>query len=238
MATDGQVTIGLAADFDLTGGEQISQNGSDFFFNSADLTQIVGIRPIFQNAILNAMDGGTFKSGSLSDADKLQLLQAQGQPPSGSSGDFAVMLSTGAITFDASGKRRVGFVIASGSTMDDVIAGLDAGAELYSQPTNTNDNNDVVLPKNFSLGQNFPNPFNATTRIDFDLAKSGEYRLTIFNSLGQVVKSYSDVAAAPGRYNVFWDGRSQTGNDIASGVYLYRLTFDGSQQTRKMVLLK
>jgi photosystem II stability/assembly factor-like uncharacterized protein len=93
--------------------------------------------------------------------------------------------------------------------------------------------NDGYSPQHFILSPNYPNPFNPTTTIEFDLPKSSEVRLKIFNILGEeVVKLVSDRLSA-GSYSYEWDASS-----LASGVYIYRLEAEGFVQTRKMVLMK
>lgn len=93
------------------------------------------------------------------------------------------------------------------------------------------------LPYLFSLGQNYPNPFNAGTVIPLEFpANGGAYRLSIFNLMGQQVRSFSGRASGPG--NVAWDGRDQEGRPAASGVYLYTLSVGSERITRKMLLVK
>ncbi|MCD4828148.1 MAG: T9SS type A sorting domain-containing protein [Candidatus Cloacimonetes bacterium] len=82
----------------------------------------------------------------------------------------------------------------------------------------------------------FPNPFNPTTTIRFSVAKRQSATLQIFNLRGQLVKSYAVFAA--GEHEVVWDGADNSGRGVGSGVYLYRLQSAGTQQVRKMVLLK
>ena len=90
-----------------------------------------------------------------------------------------------------------------------------------------------TLPADYALEQNYPNPFNPTTVIPFSLPRAGEYTLTIYNVLGQVVEQFTDVAEAPGNYEIQWDAAGQ-----ASGVYFYRLQAGSFVETRKMMLLK
>ena len=89
------------------------------------------------------------------------------------------------------------------------------------------------LLKTFSLSQNFPNPFNPETRIDYSLSRQSEVRLTIYNIAGrevaQLVKSEQDA----GNFSITWDA-----SNVASGIYFYRLQAGDLVQTRKMVLLK
>ncbi|MEZ4703316.1 MAG: FlgD immunoglobulin-like domain containing protein [Rhodothermales bacterium] len=94
-------------------------------------------------------------------------------------------------------------------------------------------------PTHFALQGNFPNPFNPTTTIRYDLSVGGQVELAVFNMLGQQVAELVSAPQAAGAYQVQWDGRDSQGQVVASGVYLYRVTFNGNaSQSRVMTLLK
>ncbi|HEY3296062.1 MAG TPA: T9SS type A sorting domain-containing protein [bacterium] len=93
---------------------------------------------------------------------------------------------------------------------------------------------DVILhPSAFSLSQNYPNPFNPTTRISFDLAKAGMTKLTLFNLLGQEVRTLTNEYLTAGAHQVNLDASC-----LPSGLYIYRLESGSSTASRKMILLK
>lgn len=94
------------------------------------------------------------------------------------------------------------------------------------------------LPVDFALFGNYPNPFNARTTIQFEIANPGAAQLRVYDLLGQRVCTLFDGYCEPGSYAVTWDGRGDDGQAIASGIYLYRLYYDGKIITRKMSLLK
>lgn len=98
--------------------------------------------------------------------------------------------------------------------------------------------NQPLLPTEFSLAQNSPNPFNPTTDISFAIPRKGQVRLEIYNLLGQRVRTLLDDNLMPGVHTVTFDGRNEDGQNIASGIYFYRLKAVGEIRTRKMVLLK
>lgn len=100
-----------------------------------------------------------------------------------------------------------------------------------------------ILPSNFKLEQNYPNPFNASTTIEFEVPQSqskGEVQtgLRVYNILGQRVRTLVDEARFPGRYKVTWDGRDDFSNEVASGIYFYRLKVGKNSESKKMTLLK
>jgi hypothetical protein len=89
-----------------------------------------------------------------------------------------------------------------------------------------------TLPTEFALSQNYPNPFNPTTAIELAMPQAGQYRLTIYNVIGQVVEVFEGQSDA-GYMTFNWDASKQ-----ASGVYLYKVTTGDFSATRKMILLK
>jgi len=96
----------------------------------------------------------------------------------------------------------------------------------------------VQLPGRYALSQNFPNPFNPQTTISFDLPKGSHVTLTVYNMLGQRIRTLTDREYDAGRQSVVWDSRSDNGDAVASGVYLYRIEADSYVANKKMILLK
>ncbi len=94
-----------------------------------------------------------------------------------------------------------------------------------------------ALPDGFILNQNYPNPFNPTTTISFDLPATMSWRLEIYNITGAAVRTY-EGSGVTGQVQVVWDGCTERGEQVASGVYLYRLQAGEFSETKKMMLLK
>ncbi len=97
---------------------------------------------------------------------------------------------------------------------------------------------DQLLPRDFELAQNYPNPFNLSTVIEFSIDRRSDFSLTVYNILGQEVRHWRLGSLPSGIHTVTWNGLDNSGHEVASGVYLYRLSTDNHQTTRKMVLLK
>ena len=93
---------------------------------------------------------------------------------------------------------------------------------------------DEGLKYKYSLEQNFPNPFNPSTQIKFQIAKTGLVSLKIYDVLGREVKTLMNEEKTPGNYSVEFT----TNNSISSGIYFYRLESGSFSQTRKMLLIK
>lgn len=107
-----------------------------------------------------------------------------------------------------------------------------------SVPTEVGDDEVITLPTSYKLDQNYPNPFNPSTEISFSLPTSSHVKLEIFNTLGQLVTTLVDGELTAGSHLITWDGSSKSGNPVASGVYLYRLTAGDYVRTKKMSLIK
>jgi spore coat protein CotH len=95
-----------------------------------------------------------------------------------------------------------------------------------------------VLVADYRLDQNHPNPFNPTTNIQFSLPKSAHVKLSIFNVLGQQVKTLIDQTMNPGMHVVRWDSTNEFGAAVTNSVYFYRLESELGVQTMKMMLLR
>ncbi|RMF65047.1 MAG: T9SS C-terminal target domain-containing protein, partial [Calditrichaeota bacterium] len=98
---------------------------------------------------------------------------------------------------------------------------------------------DEPLPRVFSLAQNYPNPFNPTTTIRYALPRSADVRLTIYNLLGQQIRTLVDGRnQAAGFHSVQWDGKDDRGGLMPSGIYVYRIQAGDFKKSRKMLLVK
>lgn len=96
---------------------------------------------------------------------------------------------------------------------------------------------DESVPQAFVLQQNFPNPFNPSTTIPFFLEKSGMVDLSIYNVLGQKVRTLLDGYITAGAHQPVWDGRDQIGRGVGAGIYIYQLRSGSQVESKKMLLL-
>jgi hypothetical protein len=107
------------------------------------------------------------------------------------------------------------------------------------------DSNNPPLPKavrkEFALSQSYPNPFNPVAVIEFNISNehpSSHINLRIYNITGQLVKTLMDEEKTPGTYTVTWDGRNNSNEEVASGVYFYELKSNNLMESKRMVLIK
>ena len=97
----------------------------------------------------------------------------------------------------------------------------------------------IVAIERFDLMQNFPNPFNPETSIQYDVPEAGHLELVIYNILGQRIRTLVDSYKEPGSYRAIWDGRNGAGEQVPSGIYFYKLrTSWGQSFVKKMTLIK
>ncbi|NHZ85312.1 MAG: T9SS type A sorting domain-containing protein [Planctomycetia bacterium] len=100
------------------------------------------------------------------------------------------------------------------------------------------DNSEISVPAEFKLHQNFPNPFNPTTTIFYDVSKESNIKVTVFDLLGREIATLINQIEPIGSRSISWDGRDFTGNLVNAGVYIYQIETEAFIQTKKMVLLK
>jgi len=116
------------------------------------------------------------------------------------------------------------------------LEGVEITLRIDDVVTSIEDPHDI-LPSVFALHQNYPNPFNIETTIKFDLPGASEVSFEIINILGQVVYDVSSHYSA-GSHTIYWDGSSNLGQTVGSGVYYYRITAGDFVSSKKMILLK
>jgi len=120
---------------------------------------------------------------------------------------------------------------------------LDGASEFYGPLSVTigdpsQDPLPPVIPIATKLMTAFPNPFNPNTNIRYSLKEAGKVNIDIYNVKGQLVRSFIAEHANPGYYQVSWDGKDNSGNPAASGIYMYRMTSGKYSDAKKMILAK
>jgi flagellar hook assembly protein FlgD len=93
-------------------------------------------------------------------------------------------------------------------------------------------------PIEFALMQNYPNPFNPTTTIEYQLAAQSMTNIEVYNMLGERVVTLVNEVQPAGFYTVQWNGASQSGMKVATGVYFYRMRAGDFTTVKKMLLMK
>jgi len=124
------------------------------------------------------------------------------------------------------------------------IAEDKAGNQTLEKRVYTADSNYVAIedenggPQNYSLGDNYPNPFNPITQISYELPKDSKVELIIYNTLGKEIIKLVNKNQAFGKYNINWNGQNSIGGQVPGGIYFYTLRTKDFTKTRKMLLLR
>lgn len=159
--------------------------------------------------------------------------------------DFA----TGATIFE---KNETGFYFSYPSVYDlDLDGKLECVIIKYPWPSATTYSYDIYktnvtgvpqgdnpTPVEFKLMQNFPNPFNPSTKINFSINNTSSVKLRIFDIKGETIKTLVEDYKNAGEYEVEWNGSNDSGKKQPTGVYFYELIVNGQKQVNKMLLLK
>ena len=96
----------------------------------------------------------------------------------------------------------------------------------------------IAVPDEFALQNNYPNPFNPATTIQYDIPIDAEVLLVVYDILGRHVKTLINTTQTAGYKSIKWNGTNDKGQTISAGVYFYQLQTSGYSKVRKMVLLK
>jgi len=109
---------------------------------------------------------------------------------------------------------------------------------VYIYPTHISSNENSKIPEKFYLSQNYPNPFNAETTIGFDLPRASQVDLIVYDVRGKEIKKLVHHELTAGSHQVKWDGKDNSGRNVASGVYFYKIIAKGLTITKKALLIK
>jgi hypothetical protein len=203
------------------GRTETGSNGSDYLFGWIDELRIWNRARALPQLIRTAHDTLDARYYDSEDSGLVAYYRFD------ETGDFGVGDSSSPDIFDRSIEQNHGDI--AGRVEFDVsdipVAAIDHGESLTD-------------PHGFELAQNYPNPFNPVTEIRYALPAAGNVTLTVINLLGQQVKTLVTKYQYAGQYTVRWNGMSDTGIAVASGIYLYRLSVAGHMKTKKMLLVR
>lgn len=124
------------------------------------------------------------------------------------------------------------------TTYEYVLQDQDYSGKITTLDTIRIDSGPLLTPTEYTLSQNYPNPFNATTQINFYLPKKSSIKLAVFDIQGRLVKVLLDQPLDIGAHIIPWHGKDNNGLPVSSGLYIYRLSTETFNQSRKMILLR
>jgi hypothetical protein len=161
------------------------------------------------------------------------VLLAKGENPNGGGADMVYYDHPGGgFVFSASSMSFGGTFIRY-QNMQQMMHNL-----LRGRPTSVAERPSRALPGKYRLLPNYPNPFNTGTRIEYELGRPQEVRVTVYDLRGTAIRVLVREWQKPGMYRVRWDGRDTAGRKVASGVYLYRLETSEAVLTRKLLVVR
>jgi hypothetical protein len=121
---------------------------------------------------------------------------------------------------------------------ESVFTVVEYAIMICPKPTAVQEEEEAITSEDFQLFQNHPNPFNSETTIKYSLSKSCHVSLVIYNILGQKVRTLVMEYQKAEVKTVSWDGKTEKGKDLSSGIYFYQLKLGEITQTKRMILLK
>ncbi len=130
------------------------------------------------------------------------------------------------------------------SIAEDVAGNIEEKLQIAEATTFIDPSVSVIYPEGDNsetvelLGQNFPNPFNTTTSIEYFVINSGKVKLEVYDVYGSKVRTLVDANQSRGNYSANWDGRNSSGVKLNEGMYFYRLVVDGYMAVKKMVFTR
>jgi subtilisin family serine protease len=228
----------FAADFDLSAAaDRVELDESmGFIYQQSDGKPLVGLVALENITSHRSLDNGTGKIG-FTRIEKFDLMTSATAVDPGLSGDLLFIAGGGPYDLEPLDSIEVAFALVAGHNRDQLYAQALQAMARYSLPTDVDDPVGS-LPVAFSLSQNYPNPFNPTTAINFTLPSAQDVSLVIYNLLGQRVKLLRTGRLPAGQHTVAWNATDESGRQVASGVYFYRLTAGENSLRRKMLLLR
>ncbi|MDD4051870.1 MAG: S8 family serine peptidase [candidate division Zixibacteria bacterium] len=147
-------------------------------------------------------------------------------------------LSTGSFSLAPGQSDSAVFAVMGADNLDQLKETARQAYRKYREIVAADSARHVSILNRFALYQNYPNPFNPATVIRFHVVRPGPVTLTIYNILGQKIRTLIDRPMAAGNQEARWDGLDNSGRQSASGIYLYRLVTSNYDETRKMILLR
>jgi hypothetical protein len=130
------------------------------------------------------------------------------------------------------------FVVASQLNNVSQGAPVQVWLNTTSQTGIKDEHGDLSNPDQFQLGQNFPNPFNPTTVIGYKLPVNSNVKLSIFNVLGQKIKTLANGFQNSGEHSLVWDATDEKNNSVSSGIYFYCLQTEEMNLQKKMLFIR
>ena len=236
---------GLFLDWDLgsaltNSGGYILEKNLVYNFDNGGAPYYYGI------AALNGISGmlTTSNAPTAPRAEAFAQISTLDTNPIAQDGDFRTYIGSGPFNIAPGDTAWATFAFVAGDDLNEIRSNAnDAGVKAFDlgwsdTPVGITGDFPLSLPGEFSLDQNYPNPFNPTTSIKYNLPFSTDLKISIYNTLGEKVRTLVNEYQEAGIWTVTWDGKTDFGMTAASGIYIYKLEAEAFVESRKMILLK
>ena len=240
--------LGLFSDWNLNGDQQdivgydASRNLGYMQNAQQNASKYAGVQ------ILTDSDDISFKSynntvdfqNGFTDEDKWAGLSGGVQSTTSDASDWSFMISIGGIDLMPHDFRRIGFTVFAANSQSDLNNYADFVGGLWSSvyPYSYLSTEELEMPSTFKLAQNFPNPFNPSTKINYSLENDSQIELGIYDLKGRKITEIHSGLQVSGQHAMEWNGVDDLGNAVPAGVYICSLQLENSARTIKMVYLK
>jgi len=234
---------GTNSDDDLVSYDLTNNFGYIFDNNGDPIETHVGLALLSSDKIgffamdINGTNENIISYDGFTDKEKWTALTNGLNFSSAGPSDISTLISGGPFTLDLNNKFELDFVIAAGDNLEDLTNNISTARSKYNELL-TSINDDVIINNSFELKQNFPNPFNPTTVINYTIPSSNTTRkqfvsLKVYDTLGQEVSTLVSKFQNSGMYKVIFNA-----SDLPSGIYFYQLKTTDYSSVKKMLLLK
>ncbi len=231
--------LGFLADFDLNIDTEfgVYDKTRNIIYQQADSGPLVGLVPMQGLSTYKLIQNKLGKNG-LSNSEIYDILSSDSADiDEQQTGDLMFMIGSENLNIKAGDSAEVAFAIVVGDNLDDLFTKAERARDRYFVVTSV-EPTPGELPNGFVLDQNYPNPFNPTTTISFELSIVSEVQLEVYNLLGQKVSTLHGGTLGAGKHEFIWNAQSDNNEDVASGIYFYRLQVNDTGKSLKMVLLR
>jgi hypothetical protein len=211
--------------------------------NASSPTRLAATRLLSSNANVSyrSIDNPAELYDGFTDQEKWNFLSGGLQTQNLDNIDVSTLLAEGPVSIPAGGTKIFVFAVVGGNSLSELETNADNASNAWNNPGTPIEPDRTNLPVRYELSQNFPNPFNPTTTISYQLAKPGDISLRIFNIAGQEVQVLDTGYKQAGNHQISWNGKDNNGQSVASGIYFYQLTVHSEENltlTRQMMFLK
>jgi hypothetical protein len=212
----------------------------------------IGVVPLSQTVFKGgriAVGTNEIYSGKITDSAKYVYISSfratNTYGDGGAASDMSIFSSVGPYAVPVNDTARAAFALVVGNNLGELIANARQAQKDYVAQggviqilTGVKEIPNAGIPVTYGLDQNYPNPFNPSTTINFALPKSDIVSLKVYDVLGREVRTLVNERLNAGYQQVAWDGRNAFGAQVASGMYIYRITAGEFTSSKKMMMLK